>query len=408
MIAANKEIRNDIKRPLKVAWITYFPIEWLPDLPPELQSLPKLHSASWQRVLWEEFLRDETLDLHVVVLRNHFPTSMRFRRGNTTFHCVKTLSGTRAPLLFWMDTVLVARALKEIKPDLLHAWGTEFGAAAIAGRLGYPALVTMQGILTWYGSVFPLNSHAKIARAIEPSSLRKAHVVTCESSFGMRYLAERYPHLKLLQVEHAPDPIFSAVDRQPQLEPIRILCVGSFAYWKGAYVVMEALAPLVDTVNFEITWVGDPNPGMEDELRRKNGEALWKRLTFKRGLKAPQVAEELSKASIFLHAALADNSPNAVKEAVVAGVPVVATNTGGIPDYVFPEQNGYLFESGDAVGCREKLKLALAHPLFARGKVEEKALLKVRDYLSARMMAEKFRDGYAATLQFDPRAGKAS
>ncbi|MGZ8940686.1 MAG: glycosyltransferase family 4 protein, partial [Limisphaerales bacterium] len=313
---------------------------------------------------------------------------------------------TRAPLFFWMDTIQVARVLKEIWPDLVHAWGTEFGAAAIAGRLGYPALVTMQGILTWYGRVFPLNSHAKLARAIEPSSLRKAHVVTCESSFGMRYLMEQYPHLKLLQVEHAPDPIFSEVVRRPQLEPLRILCVGSFGYWKGAYVVMQALDLLVDTVDFELIWVGAANAELETELRKKTGEALWKRVTFKNELRAPEVAEELSKATIFLHAALADNSPNAVKEAVVAGVPVVATNTGGIPDYVFPEQNGYLFESGNVIDCRQKLKQVLAHPLFSRGQVEEKALLKVRDYLSARMMAEKFREGYAAALLFDPRARK--
>ena len=400
------QTEKNIKRPLKVAWITYFPIEWLEDLPPELQSLPKMHPATWQRVLWTEFSKDETLELHIVVLRNHFSKSLRFRRGNTTFHCVKTLSGTRAPLFFWLDTILVARKLKEIRPDVLHAWGTEYGAPAIAGRLGYPTLVTMQGILTWYGSVFELNLHAKLARAIEPSSLRKAHVVTCESSFGMRYLAERYPHLKLLQVEHAPSPIFSEVARNPTENPIRILCVGAFVYWKGAYVVMEALAPLVAAIDFELVWVGSGDGELENELRAKTGGELWKRVTFKHGLKPADIAVELSKATIFLHAALADNSPNAVKEAVVAGVPVVATNTGGIPDYVFPEQNGYLFESGNAADCREKLKQALAHPLFSRGKVEEKALRTVRDYLSARMMADKFKEGYAMTLQFDPRAGR--
>jgi glycosyltransferase involved in cell wall biosynthesis len=333
---------------------------------------------------------------------------MRFRRGNTTFHCVKTLSGTRAPLFFWLDTMLVARALKQIQPDLLHAWGTEFGAAAIAGRLGYPALVTMQGILTWYGSVFPLSGQAKLARLIEPSSLRKAHVVTCESSFGMRYLAERYPHLKLLQVEHAPSPLFTEVARRPQVEPIRILCVGVFVPWKGAAVVLKALEPLVQTVQFELIWIGARNPTLEQELRAKTGDELWKRVTFKHGLKPPEIAEELAKATIFLHAALADNSPNAVKEAVVAGVPVVATNTGGIPDYVFPEKNGYLFESGNAEDCCRKLQQALAHPLFGQGRVDENTLPRVRDYLSARMMAEKFKDGYAAALQFDPRARKAS
>jgi glycosyltransferase involved in cell wall biosynthesis len=395
------------KSALKVAWITYFPIEWLPDLPPELQGLPRLHPATWQRVLWEEFQKDETLDLHILVLRKSFPKSMRFRRGNTTFHCVKTMPATRGPTLFWFDTILVSRVLKEIEPDVVHAWGTEYGSAAIAGRLGYPALVTMQGILTWYGSVFKLNASMKLSRFAEPGSLRKAHVVTCESSFGMKYLKERYPHLRLLQVEHAPNPMFSEVVRVPQTRPVRLLCVGTFELWKGARVVMEALAGLVNDFDFELLWLGAKNPAIEQEMRARTGDALWKRVTFRHGVPPAEVAEELSRTNIFLHAALADNSPNAVKEAVVAGVPVVATHTGGIPDYVVSGKNGLLFESGNADDCRQKLKEAMEHPHFSKGLVDLEILKRMRVYLSARTMAEKFREGYDVTLRHDPRSPKA-
>ena len=44
------------ERPLKVAWISYFPIEWLPDLPEPLRGLPRMHPASWQRVLLQELI----------------------------------------------------------------------------------------------------------------------------------------------------------------------------------------------------------------------------------------------------------------------------------------------------------------------------------------------------------------
>ena len=378
----------------------------MPDLPPELQCLPRLHPATWQRVLWEEFRSDESLDLHVIVLRSHFRQSVRFRRGNTTFHCVKTPSGMRGPSLYWLDTVLVSRELKQLQPDVVHAWGTEFGSAAVAGRLSYPALVTMQGILTWYGSVFPLNNHLKLSRLLEPPSLKKADVVTCESSFGMNYLRERYPHLKLLQVEHAPSPLFSEIKRKPQLRPVRILCVGSFLFWKGADIVLKALGPLLEKVDFEVVWIGARNAELEQELRGQTSERLWKRIEFRHDISPAEIAEELSKTTFFLHAARADNSPNAVKEAVVAGVPVVASHTGGIPDYVHPEKNGLLFESGNADDCLSKIELALAHPLFGRGLVEETTLEKLREYLSARTMAGKMKDGYRMTLASDRRSGK--
>ena len=395
------------KNALKVAWITYFPIEWLPDLPPELQGLPRLHPATWQRVLWEEFRKDETLDLHILVLRKSFLKSMRFRRGNTTFHCVKTMPATRGPTLFWFDTILVSRVLKEIQPDVVHAWGTEYGGAAIAGRLGYPALVTMQGILTWLGSVFPLNASMKLSRLAEPGSLRKAHVVSCESSFAMKYLKDRYPHLRLLQVEHAPNRIFSEVVRQPAMKPVKFLCVGAFQLPKGAKVVVEALAGLMNEYDFELTWFGGRNLELEQTMRVQTGESLWKRVTFRNEVSPDEIAQELSKTTIFLHAALADNSPNAVKEAVVAGIPVVATQTGGIPDYVIPGMNGLLFKSGNVDDCRRKLKEALEHPRFSKGLVDLETLKQMRAYLSAETMAKKFREGYEMTLRHDPRSPRA-
>jgi glycosyltransferase involved in cell wall biosynthesis len=387
------------QNPLRVAWFSYFPIEWLPELPVELQGLPKLHPATWQRVLWEEFRNWNSLKLDIIVLRSHFRQTHRFERDGTRFHCIRTPGGLRSATLYWLDTLIISRELRRIRPDLVHAWGTEFGSAAVAGRLNYPALVTMQGILTWYGSVFPLNRHMKLSRFLEPGSLRRARIATCESSFGMRYLADRYPHLKLLQVEHAPNPLFSTVRREPQSAPARIVCVGSFLYWKGADVVLKALDGMVNEAPFELVWIGSRNEALEQELRAQTSRELWGRVTFQHDLPPARIAEELRRATLMLHAARADNSPNSVKEAVVAGVPVVATETGGIPDYVKSGLNGLLFRSGDAADCREKLRAALRHPLFSKGEVDAKTLSDMRVYLSARTMADKFHAAYLATLE---------
>ena len=362
-----------------------------------------MHPATWQRVLWEEFARYLNLELHLIIPRGNFPQSHRFSHGNTTFHCIKTPPGLRAGTLYWLDTLLAARVLKNIKPDLVHGWGTEFGGAALAGRLPYPALVTMQGILTWCETLFPLNRHMKISRWLEPRSLRKADVVTCESSFAMKYLGERYPHLKLIQVEHAPHPLFSAVRRQPPKAPLRIVCVSPFTFAKGADLVIGALDSLRN-LDVELLWIGAREAQLEQQLRKETSDSVWKRVQFKNDLSASEVADELAKATLLVHATRADNSPNSVKEAVVAGVPVVATNTGGIPDYVNPGKNGYLFEVGDQKDCTSRIRDALTHPDFSRGMVDQTTLMEERTYLSAKTMAEKFFAAYQVALREDRRA----
>ena len=386
------------QRVREVAWFSYFPMEWLPDLPEELRNMPKQHPATWQRVLWEEFRRRADLRLHIFSLRKEYPRSMSFQRDNTTFYCLKTIGGFRRPTLYWFDTFVLSKALRRINPQLVHAWGTEFGAATIAQRLKLPTLVTMQGILSWYGSVFPLSLHSRISRFLEERTLPKTRIATAESNFAMQYLRERYPRLKLLQVEHAPDPLFSKVQRKPSVNPPRLIAVASFDYAKGADILLRALDGLTSQP-FEFVWIGAANRAYQQELRAQLSPALWSRCSFNEHLPPEKVAQELGRAAIFLHAARADNSPNAVKEAVVAGVPVVATRTGGIPDYVWTGRNGLLFKSGDVEDCRAKIREALEHPLFSAGQVETASLGELRLYLSAKVMAQKFAEAYDEALE---------
>lgn len=48
---------------MTVAWISFFPIEWLPDIPEELRRLPWMHPATWQRVLLAELEKIPSLRL---------------------------------------------------------------------------------------------------------------------------------------------------------------------------------------------------------------------------------------------------------------------------------------------------------------------------------------------------------
>ncbi len=51
-----------------------------------------------------------------------------------------------------------------------------------------------------------------------------------------------------------------------------------------------------------------------------------------------------SLADVFVTPAIEDNLPNTVMEAMACGTPVVAFNTGGLPDMAEHKQNGYLAE----------------------------------------------------------------
>jgi glycosyltransferase involved in cell wall biosynthesis len=87
------------------------------------------------------------------------------------------------------------------------------------------------------------------------------------------------------------------------------------------------------------------------------------------------LAEVYNLADVFVTTSIEDNLPNTVMEALACGTPVVAFNTGGIPEMVDHQQNGYLAEyksAGDlAKGMYEILHAKNADELAlnARNKV---------------------------------------
>lgn len=382
------------QKPMTVAWFSFFPVEWLPGVPEEVKRLPRLHPASWQRVLLGELEKVPGLRLHIVVLRKHFERDLIFERNGVTFHLVKTRGGLRAPSFYWLDTFLIRRVLRDVKPDVVHAWGTEQGAALVAERLGYPRVMTVQGLISWYGTVSPPSLHDRVAAFLERHTMNRVPLVTTEARFSVQYIRQHYPRPRVEQVEHAPDWVFHRVERQPQTDPVRFIFVGAMDHRKGGDLLLRALDELKDEMPFELVAVGKPREPLLRALQSVASPALWSRITFKEDLVHQEVARELRTATMMICTSRADVSPNAVKEAVVAGVPVIGSAVGGIPDYVFPGQNGLLFRPGNLAELIESIRAALKHPLFRQGRVEPETLEKTRAYLSPELMGKRFMEIY--------------
>lgn len=390
--------QSKVPRPLRVAWISDFPIEWLPQVPDEIAQLPKQHPTTWEWVLQQELEHDRGIELHIFILRNQAARSVSFSLGRTTYHVLKIPPRMRAPSIFWLDTWILGRALRKLSPDLVHAWGSERGAALTASRLPYPHLMTIQGLFSWYKERVSLGRYEKFIAWIEKQTLARVPVVTTESRFSVEFLRARYPQMIVHQAEHAPSWLFHRIERKPQLQPTRILCVGTLGLRKGTDLLLRALDSLRNDVSFEVVVVGSSDELFLGSLRTEISPELWNRITFHERLTPQEIGAELSIATFLVLPTRADTSPNAVKEAVVAGVPVLASDVGGIPDYVHPGSNGMLVPAGDLPALARAILEMARHPLFGIGCVDEKTLIASREYLSPSQMHKNFTMAYAVVL----------
>jgi glycosyltransferase involved in cell wall biosynthesis len=130
--------------------------------------------------------------------------------------------------------------------------------------------------------------------------------------------------------------------------------VGRLAPIKGVETLLRAI-PLVGRP-VDLTVVGD-GP-LRPELERL-ADGLPVR--FAGEVPFPKVEEFLASSHVLVLPSLSENLPNVVLEALVAGVPVVASRVGAVPELIHDGVNGYLVEPGDAEGIALRLRQLWDH-----------------------------------------------
>ena len=105
--------------------------------------------------------------------------------------------------------------------------------------------------------------------------------------------------------------------------------------------------------------------------------------------------ERLRELDVLVQPSRADNFPLAVLEAMAAGVPVVATRVGGIPELVLDGETGLLVEPESPTALAEALDGLAASPERRRGlgrRGRERAGEEFSPELTARRTVALYRD----------------
>lgn len=174
-----------------------------------------------------------------------------------------------------------------------------------------------------------------------------------------------------------------------------IVAVGRFSPEKGFASLLDAIAHLVESGHdVQLLLLG------EGGLRQNLTEQIEALQLSERVLMPGHVAQVeryLSHCAVFAMPSLTEGLPIALLEAMRAGIPVVASNVGGIPDVLDAGRAGVLVPAADT----QALVIALAGLLIDHERAEQ--LVKVaRQRLAAkyssRTMAEKYLDLYTQLI----------
>ena len=307
------------------------------------------------------------------------------------------------------------RICRKWRPDVIHAhW--PFPHAYIA--LGAAKLFKIPLVLNFHGAELLLIRKKKWVKPLLKFAIGQAQAIFANSSFT----AGKIKALRNVHVEWSPygttlednkdesgvilsetkDPV--TIVPHPVNGKFKILFVGRHIERKGICYLIEAAKHLPrDKFEIRIVGVGDLteqlkqqaeamqsvilNPGTESGINSSEGSSQGNQpanSSFTGKLSPENLANEYKTANVFTLPAIVDHKGDTeglgvvLIEAMESGLPIVASNVGGIPDVVVDGESGILVPEKDPVALADAFKRLEADPTLiqkllagARKRIEE-------------------------------------
>ena len=275
------------------------------------------------------------------------------------------------------------------KPDLIHIHGTEgvYGLLTARNMIACPTVISLQGLLgpysEWY-RYFGSSSFMDIVRMhrwLEILSMRgqwakfrmtrklakREREIIAGNRFFMGRTAWDRAYVSALNPSskyfHGGELLREAFwqDRwsMERAQRHRIVFTNAGDYpRKGTETLLEAVKLLQP-------YYPDIKLGIAGGISRRSGYGRYVRgriaemgnAAIELGpLTAEEMVKELVHSHVFVSPSYIDNSPNAVCEAQLLGMPVISTYTGGLPSLIDDGRTGLFVPTGDAPMLAARLK----------------------------------------------------
>jgi len=249
---------------------------------------------------------------------------------------------------------------KGFRPDIIHAHVYLAGVPAVLLGKRYRLPV----IITEHFTGFPRGLVRGIEKLKAKFSFERADLVCPVSEDLRRHIKSYGIRARFHVVPNVVDTsFFYPAEDKPntrQGNKKRLMLVALLDPKKGVPYLLEAMARLrKKRDDFVLDIVGDgPNRVEYEELTRKLG---LQDIVHFHGLKTKQeVAEFMRKADVFVLPSEWENLPCVIIEAMASGLPVVATNVGGIPE-IISNETGILVPPKDEWALTQALEDVIEH-----------------------------------------------
>jgi len=316
-------------------------------------------------------LDPERYRIHAWFLAGNGPMVGVLERAGVQTGVLDWWRGVRDPVGAWKFW----RRLRRLRIDIVHV---HFGGRSVRG-LARAAT----------GAKIVMHFHSRILEPQGPRpvsfSARGADAVVAVSQAVARRVVDG--HARVIYAGIDPPSHGSPAPRQGANPELILGTAGRLIALKGIEYLLRAAAalqPEFPGLRVEIAGAGPQRAKLEESVARLG---LAGRVEFLGWV--DDIHRVLPRWDVFVMPSLEEGFPISALDAMAAGLPVIASSVGGIPELVVDGETGWLIPPADVEALVFRLRPMLRNPEQRRS-MGAAAQARVRDHFNLAQMAENF------------------
>ncbi len=299
------------------------------------------------------------------------------KRSGSKFGRLVSRLENKTKNVFEIDQML--QIVQQVNPDVIHIHGTEDNFGLIQEFICKPTVISIQGLLSpylekYFSGISKFDAflyEGVVAKALFNSAsvyynimnkrggqeriiLSMSNYILGRTDWDRRITRVLSPKSKYFVGNEMLRTLFYSNNwskKRVANEPFRIITTMTGGLYKGLESIVKTAQILCenDSIKFEWIVIGQTEADSLAKIVKR-----WLKVDFKSlnihlvGLKSEQeLVDSLSKADIYCQVSHIENSPNSVCEAMLLGMPIVATYAGGTDSIVENKKEGLLVQDGD-------------------------------------------------------------
>ena len=404
--------------------------------------LPAVTGQGLSRAGWQEGLRkaleEYYPDLELLIASFGGQDYVPFQVGNAVYYNIlkarkdlgrweRVIDNWKHSIYSSQDLVRCRELVETVNPDLVFMFGTENPFGLIADQIEPPVIISIQAVLNGLiehlfdglsnqekigilfsketflgGGVF--HKYLQLRRAIkmEADIYKRCNYFEGRTEWDKKWKDNLNPGAKYFKIHRVlGQKYYSAVWEQSESYPYRLYTTSSNASFKGGITLVRAMIELQRRgflhLNLRIAGIHGESSTGKIILNLIEKHNLQEQVKLLGRIQPDQIIAEMKRAALFILPSHMDNSPNSLGEAMLMGIPCIASSAGGIESMLEDRQNGLIYDPDSISALTDCIEELISQPDFASD-LGHNALIAAHERHAPKKIAEKTYQMYCQVL----------